>query len=264
MKENKELEAKLIEFRKNGFSIGEIAKMTGLKYSMVRKIVAHIKLSKDEISKKISCLRKEQENEKFKGQKIDREVLISVLKKQGAYSARKTLGKSYGCIQYWMKEYGIKKRPYFGATSRTNCQLCGRSYSDFKTKNKMGLHCNTCVSKIRRVLGKMRAIMYKGGKCEKCGFKATRFNMAAFEFHHDNEKNFTIGNGLNRKWEETQKEIDKCQLVCSNCHRVEHSDYNNEEIIRIASEKIKLYHEADLNDWKTNGLKEIICDNQNT
>lgn len=72
---------------------------------------------------------------------------------------------------------------------------------------------------------KKKAIEYKGGKCEnpECGYnKCTK----ALEFHHIfGEKEFNISGTerTDKSWEEIKKEVDKCMLVCSNCHREIHS-----------------------------------------
>ena len=74
------------------------------------------------------------------------------------------------------------------------------------------------VQKRRNTLKKM-AVEYKGGKCCICGYD--RF-MGALEFHHinPNEKSFGVSErGMTVSWERLRNEIDKCILVCSNCHR---------------------------------------------
>ena len=45
------------------------------------------------------------------------------------------------------------------------------------------------------------------------------------EFHHTNSKikDSNVSKLLSRKWEVLQEELDKCILLCSNCHRIEHS-----------------------------------------
>ena len=62
------------------------------------------------------------------------------------------------------------------------------------------------------------AIEYKGGECVICGYnKCSR----ALCFHHVNpeDKSFGISaNGFTRSWEKTKNELDKCVLLCSNCH----------------------------------------------
>ncbi len=62
------------------------------------------------------------------------------------------------------------------------------------------------------------AIKYKGGKCFICGYnKCTD----AFDFHHIGiGKEFGISkDGLTRSWTRVKREIEKCVLLCANCHR---------------------------------------------
>ncbi len=74
------------------------------------------------------------------------------------------------------------------------------------------------VSKRRRKV-KALAISYKGGKCQICGY--LRYQ-GALELHHINpkDKSFGIGDkGYTRSWERVKAELDKCILLCANCHR---------------------------------------------
>ena len=69
---------------------------------------------------------------------------------------------------------------------------------------------------------KLLALAYKGNKCQCCGYNKYA---GALEFHHinPNEKDFGISTkGYTRSWENNKKELDKCVLVCSNCHREIH------------------------------------------
>lgn len=69
---------------------------------------------------------------------------------------------------------------------------------------------------------KQKAVDYKGGKCQRCGYCKSIW---ALSFHHTNpeEKDFNIGgNGTTRAWDSVKKELDKCILVCLNCHAEEH------------------------------------------
>lgn len=74
----------------------------------------------------------------------------------------------------------------------------------------------------RRTLLKQKAVVYKGGKCVKCGYEKCN---QALEFHHINpiEKDFSIAGNYNISWERIKCELDKCILVCSNCHKEIHA-----------------------------------------
>ncbi len=68
---------------------------------------------------------------------------------------------------------------------------------------------------------KIKAIEYKGGKCNDCGGV---FHPAVYEFHHisPNEKEAEPATLRNYSWEKLKKEIDKCVMLCANCHRIRH------------------------------------------
>jgi 5-methylcytosine-specific restriction endonuclease McrA len=74
------------------------------------------------------------------------------------------------------------------------------------------------VAKRRKKL-KIFAIEYKGGKCLTCGYKRC---VGALELHHINkaDKNFGISHkGYTRSLDKVKSELDKCVLLCANCHR---------------------------------------------
>jgi IS30 family transposase len=70
---------------------------------------------------------------------------------------------------------------------------------------------------------KIKSVDYKGGKCIKCGYNKC---IAALEFHHrnPNNKDFEISSSKILSWNKIKIELDKCDLVCSNCHKEIHWD----------------------------------------
>jgi 5-methylcytosine-specific restriction endonuclease McrA len=90
-----------------------------------------------------------------------------------------------------------------------------RTYADRREYNK------AAVTARRRKLRKM-AIEYGGGSCKICGYNKS---IRALTFHHKNpsEKDFGLSDrGLTRSWDKTKAEIQKCILLCSNCHAEVH------------------------------------------
>ena len=90
-----------------------------------------------------------------------------------------------------------------------------------KHKNKLLFY-----SKNKRKNHKEKCISYKGNKCSICGYDKC---IAALEFHHINpeEKEFNF-NMPQSNWRITKLELDKCILLCSNCHRELH--YNQKRL----------------------------------
>lgn len=73
---------------------------------------------------------------------------------------------------------------------------------------------------LRRRSLRERAIDYKGGRCEICGYDKC---LSAMEFHHPNPmtKEFNISDRMTT-FEDIRPELDKCHLLCANCHREVH------------------------------------------
>jgi hypothetical protein len=125
------------------------------------------------------------------------------------------------------------------------CYRCGlyRAADDFawrrKAKNQRDSFCRTCRAAYKRehyLANKQRYIdhaalnkereraertvylfeYFKSHPCVDCG----ETDPLVLEFDHLRDKIFNIGTGLDgRSWQAVLAEIEKCEVVCSNCHR---------------------------------------------
>lgn len=74
----------------------------------------------------------------------------------------------------------------------------------------------------RWIKRKQKAIEYKGGSCINCGYSKY---YGALEFHHLNsqEKDLDWIKLRLTSWDKITAELDKCVLLCANCHREAHA-----------------------------------------
>lgn len=111
------------------------------------------------------------------------------------------LGSSIG------RAIGCKKRTLMAET---------RTYSDRRE------YLIQAVQKRRKDI-RWKAIAHKGGRCQICGYDRC---VEALEFHHLNSsrKDFGISSkGYTRSWSKVLEELEKCILLCANCHRELHA-----------------------------------------
>lgn len=108
------------------------------------------------------------------------------------------------------------------------CYKCKqlKDLSDFYTSgHKHFSYCKACMKILdheKHIYFKYLCVKYKGGKCLNCGYNN---NLAALEFHHKDptQKDFNICKYAQTKLSNKIKiELDKCILLCANCHRTEH------------------------------------------
>jgi 5-methylcytosine-specific restriction endonuclease McrA len=92
-----------------------------------------------------------------------------------------------------------------------------------RTYKDRALYMREAVKRRRKKLRTM-ALEYGGGKCKICGYKKCG---RALSFHHRDPKKKDFGiayGGITRSWEKTRKELDKCILLCANCHMEVHEN----------------------------------------
>lgn len=100
----------------------------------------------------------------------------------------------------------------------------------YRQRNKAKLsHQNKLKQRSTRAANKAKAIEYLGGSCSRCGLVTE--HTCVYDFHHTDTvgKEADPGALMHYAWSRIQKELDKCVLLCANCHRIEHEkDLTNE------------------------------------
>jgi len=125
------------------------------------------------------------------------------------------------------------------ASLATKCQCCQR---EFNCKKGHVHLCKNCRRKSRRLAYRISAADYKNNECEICGLKRNTIDdLEIFDFHHKDRSNksFELGDKIeDRSWVTIKLELDKCMMLCANCHRKQHLYVRNETVVEFA-ENIK-------------------------
>ncbi len=71
---------------------------------------------------------------------------------------------------------------------------------------------------------KQKLIDHKGGRCQRCGYDKPVARV--YEFHHRDPamKEFGISGYLSRSWQTLVTEVEKCDILCRNCHAEVHDE----------------------------------------
>lgn len=87
---------------------------------------------------------------------------------------------------------------------------------------------------------KEKSVLYLGGKCIKCGYSKS---LAALDFHHTdpNKKDWKPSRLMSYRWEIVKAELDKCELLCANCHRELHEGVTQFDLLKSPVGQRKTY-----------------------
>lgn len=126
-------------------------------------------------------------------------------------------------IKNYCKEHTIEEAANFFDISKTSVKKYkDKKYklTDIEKKKRQKIYLKSYREKL-----KDRCVEYKGGKCIICGYNKCNRSL---DFHHRNpeEKDFGIGSSKVINWEQIKIELNKCDLVCKNCHGEIHDKLN--------------------------------------
>ncbi len=146
---------------------------------------------------------------------------------EGNFSTREIAVKlscSQTNVRYWLNKFELKtKKSDSEKQQYMTCVICGKN----KHKNLNNKRCQSCDTRIRRFRVKAAGVKYLGGRCNRCGWDN---HIVGFDFHHLHNKDFVISmNAASRTWDKIKEELDKCELLCATCHRLEHCNYIDDE-----------------------------------
>ena len=193
-------------------SLKEIAKQLGVAKSSVSLWVRNAPLTHNEIAAK------------YKHYPVLRETCVGC----GNQFEKKNPFQAY-CTKKCQR---VAKHQRRNPEREVTCLRCGLGFQTRRTRKR---YCSPkcqrvekgkrqrLLSKAQSVVNwrqrlKLRAVEYKGGKCEVCGYSRC---IRGLKFHHldPSQKDFGISSkGEGRSWERVKAELDKCILVCGNCH----------------------------------------------
>jgi len=138
-------------------------------------------------------------------------------------------------VKYWLKKFDLKTK-LNQHNKKTGvdkvCPKCNNlkplsEYYKRTNRDDYNGYCKKCsndyhTERIKNV--KIKMVQYKGGKCNDCNIELNDNNYCIFDFHHliPSEKDPNFNKIKFQKWETIKNEIDKCDVLCSNCHRLKH------------------------------------------
>lgn len=158
------------------------------------------------------------------------------------YEIAEELQCSQTNVRYWLKKFDLKTK----SAPTKKCPKCeeNKNLSDFHNRRGLkggSVYCISCSNKesVERARQfKIKCVEYKGGCCEKCGYDKY---VGALQFHHldPNEKDFALSKVKSHSFnEKIIRELDKCMLVCANCHFEIHGDIAQMEEPSITNRKV--------------------------
>jgi hypothetical protein len=103
-----------------------------------------------------------------------------------------------------------------------------KALNDFYQSHGICKECYCALVSNKQRLSKEQCVQYKGGECQRCHNVNEPYLL---DFHHMDMtlKELNISKLIGRTFQRLKTELDKCILLCGNCHREVH--YLEEELV---------------------------------
>jgi hypothetical protein len=130
--------------------------------------------------------------------------------------------------RYRLDTHDAEEKTCKTCRKKLNRKMFYKSSSKTKQNGDISNHQqSSCIECTKQIINdrdknlKQYLVDYKGGKCNLCGYNKT---ICVLEFHHTdpNQKDFEISRRRGCSIDKTIKELDKCLLLCCNCHQEIH------------------------------------------
>ena len=156
-------------------------------------------------------------------EKSELQSLVSLQK--STWDIADETGLSQSTVRYWLRKHGLRTQQ---RRDGHLCKHCGETdTSKFVSRGHgricrsvcKACHARYTIERFREY--RRKAVSLKGDKCCRCGYNKC---IGALEFHHRDPAKKDPKWRQMRLWkiERILKELEKCELVCSNCHREIH------------------------------------------
>ena len=103
------------------------------------------------------------------------------------------------------------------------CTICKEQKlrSEFSDTESRCKPCLNNIIRIKRIVFKEKCLAYLTPYCSVCGYKKC---IAALQFHHldKTSKKFEICHSVCKDFDKVKNELDKCIVLCFNCHMEAH------------------------------------------
>ena len=140
-------------------------------------------------------------------------------------------------VRYTLKKLGLKTKPLRSYKNKPKgdkreCPRCKKTLplTEEHWNSRRGVECSSAYCRNCQSRGaveraqktKQKCVDYLGGACRLCGYDKC---LGALHFHHidPTKKEFAIGGKKTADIKRLILELDKCALLCANCHAEVHS-----------------------------------------